>query len=67
LKQSNIAALGGDTDPFSLNAGFALNGFSVQMESGSSSPSTYFQQGNFNQIYSLLERFLKKLGLTFAF
>lgn len=26
--RTNWAALGGDTDPFSLNAGFALNGFS---------------------------------------
>lgn len=26
--RANVAALGGDTDPFSLNGGFALNGFS---------------------------------------
>lgn len=26
--RANVAALGGDTDPFSLNAGFGLNGFS---------------------------------------
>ena len=38
--RASIAALGGDTDPFTLNPGFALNGFS-NTNGGSVPTSTY--------------------------
>ena len=75
--RSNIAALGGDTDPFSLNAGFALNGFSsangVTVPSSTYSSSRVLQPNiqpvrKISKEIGLDLRFLKsKIGLDVSF
>jgi len=45
--RTNIAALGGDTDPFTLNPGFALNGFS--MANGGTVPASTYSSSTVNQ------------------
>lgn len=64
--RSNIAALGGDTDPFSLNAGFGLNGFSTT--NGVTVPSSTYSSSRVLQPNILpVRKISKEIGLDLRF
>lgn len=64
--RSNIAALGGDTEPFSLNAGYSLNGFSTT--NGVTVPSSTYSSSRVLQPNILpVRKISKEIGLDLRF
>jgi len=64
--RTNVAALGGDTDPFALNAGFSLNGFSNT--NGVTVPtSTYSSNRVLQPNIKPLRKISKEIGMELRF
>ncbi len=64
--RSNIAALGGDTEPFSLNAGYSLNGFSTT--NGVTVPTSTYSSSRVLQPNILpVRKISKEIGLDLRF
>lgn len=64
--RANVAALGGDTDPFSLNPGFSLNGFSVT--NGVTVPSSTYSSSRVLQPGILpVRKISKEIGAELRF
>ena len=64
--RSNLAALGGDTDPFLLNPGFTMNGFS-NANGGTVPTSTYSSNQILQPGIKPLRKISKELGLEMRF
>lgn len=64
--RGNIAALGGDTDPFTLNQGFALNGFS-NANGGSVPTSTYTSNRVLQPGILPVRKVSKEIGMEMRF
>jgi iron complex outermembrane recepter protein len=64
--RANIAALGGDTDPFTLNPGFLLNGFS-NANGGSVPMSTYSSSRVLQPGILPVRKISKEIGLEMRF
>ncbi|MBL0136450.1 MAG: hypothetical protein IPP79_21960 [Chitinophagaceae bacterium] len=64
--RANIAALGGDTDPYTLNPGFSLNGFSYA-NGGTVPVSTYSSSVVLQPGIKPVRKISKELGLDMRF
>ncbi|ULQ51498.1 SusC/RagA family TonB-linked outer membrane protein [Flavihumibacter fluvii] len=64
--RASIAALGGDTDPFTLNPGYALNGFS-NTNGGSVPTSTYTSNQVLQPNIKPLRKISKEIGVDMRF
>lgn len=64
--RASIAALGGDTDPFIVNPGYALNGFS-KANGGSVPTSTYTSSQVIQPNLKPLRKISKEIGLDMRF
>lgn len=61
--RGNIAALGGDIDPFVLNPGFAFSGYTNAGGFGDQPMSTYSSRSTLQQNIKPLRKIAKELGL----
>ncbi|MBZ5858884.1 SusC/RagA family TonB-linked outer membrane protein [Flavihumibacter profundi] len=64
--RANIAALGGDTDPFTVNPGYALNGFSYA-NGGTVPTSTYTSSQVLQPNIKPLRKVSKEIGVDMRF
>ena len=64
--RTNIAALGGDTDPFNLNPGFAFNGF-TQANGGNVPISTYNSNAVLQANIKPVRKISKEIGMEMRF
>ena len=61
--RTNIAALGGDVDPFVLNPGFAFNGYTNAGGAGDQPMSTYSSNSTLQPNLKPLRKVAKEIGL----
>ncbi|MBA2563289.1 MAG: SusC/RagA family TonB-linked outer membrane protein, partial [Chitinophagaceae bacterium] len=64
--RGNIAALGGDTDPFNLNPGYAFNGFTFA-NGGNAPTSTYNSNSVLQANIKPVRKISKEVGLEMRF
>ena len=64
--RANIAALGGDTDPFNLNPGYAFNGFTLA-NGGSVPMSTYNSNSVLQPNIKPVRKISKEVGMEMRF
>ena len=64
--RANIAALGGDTDPFNLNPGYAFNGFTLA-NGGSVPTSTYNSNSVLQPDIKPVRKISKEIGMEMRF
>ncbi len=65
--RGNLAALGGDIDPFTLNAGYAFRGFTEAGGAGNQPMSTYNSMSTLQTNIKPLRKIAKEVGLEMKF